>query len=181
MKVKLINISINSGISDSLINKVSIGNKIAFDELYEKTKKIVFGIALSITKSPSDADDITQEVYIKILEKSESYINNGKPLAWIYAIARNQSISLIRKDKKTDEVDRLEDDIRFSSIDNEIDKLILKSALEILSGLELQIVMLHNSGLKHKEIANMLDIPLSTILSKYNRSLIKMRKFLENK
>lgn len=177
----LINLSLNSGISDSLINKVSIGNKKAFDELYEKTKKIVFSISLSITKSPSDAEDITQEVYIKILEKPGSYQSNGKPLAWIYAIARNQSISLIRKNKNTDEVDRLEDDIRFSSVDNGIDKLILKSALEILSEEELQIVMLHNSGLKHKEIASMLDKQLSTILSKYNRSLIKMRKFLENK
>ncbi|MDD3452710.1 MAG: RNA polymerase sigma factor [Bacilli bacterium] len=179
--MKLINLSINSGINDSLINKIAKGNAKAFDELYEKTKKIVFGIALSITKSPSDSEDITQEVYIKILEKSKLYQNNNKPLAWIYAIARNQSISLIRKNKKTDEVDRLEDDIRFSSVDNEIDKLILKSALEILSEEELQIVMLHNSGLKHKEIAKMLDIPLSTILSKYNRSLMKMRKFLENK
>jgi len=177
----LINLSINSRISDSLINKVSIGNKKAFDELYEKTKKVVFGIALSITKSPSDAEDIQQEVYIKILEKSGAYQSNGKPLAWIYAIARNQSISLIRKNKKTDEIDRLEDDVRFSIIENNIDKLILKSALEILSEEELQIVMLHNSGLKHKEIAKMLDIQLSTILSKYNRSLIKMRKFLENK
>lgn len=62
--MKLINLSINSGINDSLINKIAKGNTKAFDELYEKTKKIVFGIALSITKSPSDSEDITQEVYI---------------------------------------------------------------------------------------------------------------------
>lgn len=179
--MRLINLSLNSGINDSLINKVAAGNAKAFDELYEKTKKIVFCIALSITKSPSDSEDITQEVYIKILEKAGSYQNKDRPLAWIYAITRNQSISSIRKNKKIDEIDRLENDIRLSNVENNIDKLILKSALEILSEEELQIVMLHNSGLKHKEIAFMLDKQLSTILSKYNRSLIKMRKFLESK
>jgi len=177
----LINLSLNSGISDSLINKVALGESRAFDELYKKTKKIVFSIALSITKSPSDSEDITQEVYMKILEKAGSYQSNDKPLAWIYAITKNQSISLIRKNKPIETIDRLEDDIRFSNVDNVIDKLILKSALDILSEEELQIVMLHYSGLKHKEIALIIDKQSSTVLSKYNRSLIKMRIFLKNK
>ena len=75
----------------------------------------------------------------------------------------------------------MEDDIRLSSINNAIDILILKSALETLNEDELQIVMLYNSGLKQKEISKLLDKPLSTILSKYNRSLYKMREFIETK
>jgi DNA-directed RNA polymerase specialized sigma24 family protein len=80
-----------------------------------------------------------------------------------------------------EQIDRLEDDIRLSSINNAIDILILKSALETLNEDELQIVMLYNSGLKQKEISKLLDKPLSTILSKYNRSLYKMREFIETK
>ncbi|MDD3391993.1 MAG: RNA polymerase sigma factor [Bacilli bacterium] len=179
--MKLINLSLNSGICDSLINKIAKGDERAFDELYEKTKRIVFSTALSITRSVSDSEDITQEVYVRIFEKAGSYKDKNKPLAWIYAITKNQSISVIRKKQKTQEIENMEDDIRFSNISNNIDKLILKSALEILTEEELQIVMLHNSGLKHREIATLLDKQLSTILSKYNRSLLKMKKYLESK
>ena len=55
----------------------------------------------------------------------------------------------------------------------------LDKLLEILKEDELEIVLLHNSGLKHKELAKMLNVPLSTVLSKYKRSLAKMKKFLQ--
>lgn len=177
--MKLINISLNSGINDSLINRIADGDRRAFDELYEKTKKIVYSIAISITKSPSDSDDITQETYIKIIEKAKDYQGNQKPLAWIYTITRNAAISSIRKNKKIEEIATFEDDVRLSVEENTIDAQILKSALSILPEEELQIVLLHNSGLKHKEIAKLFNKPLSTILSKYNRSLSKMRNFLQ--
>ena len=178
--MKLINFSLNSGVNDSLINKIALDDREAFNELYDKTKKMIFSIAFSITKSISDSDDITQDTYIKIIEKAKEYKNSGKPLAWIFTITRNLAISSVRKSKNVDEISRFDDDIRLSSLEKSDDKLILKSALETLSEEELQIVLLHNSGLKHKEIANILDKPLSTILSKYNRSLMKMREFLKN-
>ena len=61
------------------------------------------------------------------------------------------------------------------------DKLILQSVLNHLSDDERQIVVLYAiSGLKHREIATLLDIPLPTVLSKYRRALKKMRKMMED-
>lgn len=179
--MKLINLSLISGIDDSLINRIAKEDSKAFGELYIKTKKVVFSIAFSITKSPSDSEDITQEVFMRVMENAKNYQNNGKPLAWIYTITRNLAISNIRKNQNKIDINEIDNDIRFSSIEDPTDKLILKSALEILSEEELNIVLLHNSGVKHKEISQILEMPLSTILSKYNRSLAKMKNFLNER
>lgn len=175
----MINTSLISGVDDELIYRVAEKDLKAIEALYKKTQKLVFSTALSITKSPFDAEDISQEVFIKIIEKASLYKSEQKPLAWIYVITKNIAISYIRKRNDSHNIKDIENDINFAKIEDPYNRLIIKSALEVLSEEELEIVLLHNSGLKHKEISNMLNIPLSTILSKYNRSLAKMKKFLQ--
>ena len=64
-------------------------------------------------------------------------------------------------------------------LENLADAMVLKSALEILKEDERQIVLLHASaGLKHREIAADLQMPLATVLSKYNRAIKKLKQYL---
>ena len=63
-----------------------------------------------------------------------------------------------------------------------LDKVILQDALNTLDFEERQIVILHSlTGMKHREIAEILDLPTGTVLSKYNRSIKKLRRELEEK
>ena len=67
----------------------------------------------------------------------------------------------------------------FSSLE---DRQVLKAAMTLLSSEERQVIMLHAvGGLKHREIAELLQIPLSTALSRYHRSLQKMRQALKER
>ena len=60
------------------------------------------------------------------------------------------------------------------------DELLLRQCLETLSESERQIVVLHAvSGLKHKDIASVMSLPLSTVLSKYSRAIKKMQAFMK--
>ena len=60
------------------------------------------------------------------------------------------------------------------------DRLVLKEALRCLSAEDCSIILLHAvSGLKHSEIAELMSLPLSTVLSRYNRGLRKLRRKLE--
>lgn len=60
------------------------------------------------------------------------------------------------------------------------DRAVLEAALNILSDQERQIVVLHAAaGLKHREIAKLLELPLPTVLSKYRRALSKLKTKLE--
>ena len=64
-------------------------------------------------------------------------------------------------------------------IEDAADKMVLKAALHILNEEERQIVLLHTTaGMKHREIAADLEMPLATVLSKYNRAMKKLQKHL---
>ena len=66
-----------------------------------------------------------------------------------------------------------------SKIEDAADKVVLKAALEILKEEEREIVLLHAAaGLKHREIAEALGMPLATVLSKYNRAIKKLGQYL---
>ena len=88
----------------------------------------------------------------------------------------------MRKTKKIVKipVEDIKDDEFFSKVENVEDRIVLKTALKQLSSEENQIVMLHIvGGLKNKDIAELLNMPLNTVLSKYNRALAKLRSYIE--
>lgn len=79
-------------------------------------------------------------------------------------------------------VGTLKQAIDFGQITDREDRIVLETAFEVLSKEECQIIVLHAvSGMKHREIAELLDISVSTVLSKYNRGLKKLRGQLEGR
>ena len=146
----------------------------AFDKLYEKTKTIVFAYIMSIIKNYDDSRDILQEVYIKIYLASQQYISMKKAMAWIYTIARNECYLYLRR-KTCDQ--QYDDNIALPENINIHTKMILEQLFEQLNDREREIIIMYSLwGLKHIEIAKLLEIPLSTSLSCYRRGMKKMRK-----
>jgi RNA polymerase sigma factor (sigma-70 family) len=166
---------------DDCLERIAMGDKNSLAELFEMTKAPVYGFALSIVKNAHDAEDVLQECYVKIWNAAENYISQGKPMAWILTIVRNLSTSLLRERSKSSELpsdDWHEHLADYPSVSTD-DRLVLEAAMERLGDDERQIVMLHAvSGLKHIEIAGLMTLPLSTVLSKYNRAKKKLRKTL---
>ena len=163
---------------EDLISKIAKDDKDALAELYELTKGSVYGFALSILKNNTDAEDVMQEVYIKIYENADKYNPQGKPLAWIITITKNLSYMKLRN-KNTAHEEIKESDI-VSNNDNIEDNMLLKLVFKCLTDEERNIVVLHaNTGFKHREIAKLLELPLPTVLSKYNRAIKKLKKELE--
>ena len=168
-------------IDESLMKRIGKDDCEAFEELYRKTGRTIYTYALAITKNPDDAQDIVQETFLKIRACAHLYKPMGKPMAWMFTIARNLARTRIHRSCYTvsSQDCALEDDIRYSYITDTTDKLVLESAFQILSESERQVILLHCvAGMKHQEIANNLEIPLSTALSRYNRSLKKLKKRL---
>ena len=78
------------GVSDeTLLKQVGTGDREAFRQLYQNTDRTVYSFILSIVKNPSDAEEILQETYLKVWTSASGYVGQGKPLAWIFTIARN--------------------------------------------------------------------------------------------
>ncbi|MDW2799215.1 RNA polymerase sigma factor [Clostridium boliviensis] len=169
---------------EALLKKVAEGDQEAFQRLYQNTDRTMYSFILSIIKHPQDAEEIMQEVYLKIWTSAKSYKSQGKPLAWMFTIARNLCYMRFREQKHDSDI-TLEDlsGMETGEVSSEIemaaDKMVLLAALSILKEEEREVVLLHTSaGMKHREIAASLKIPLATALSRYNRAMKKLENYL---
>ncbi|MFR3728781.1 RNA polymerase sigma factor [Lacrimispora sp.] len=169
---------------EKLLDKVAYGDQEAFRQLYQNTDRNMYSFILSIVKNPQDAEEIMQEAYLKIWTSAKSYKSQGKPLAWMFTIARNLCYMKFREQKHDsdvtiDDLTGMETGEVCQDIEMAADKMVLLAALNILKEEEREIVLLHTSaGMKHREIASSLKIPLATALSRYNRAMKKLENYL---
>jgi len=171
-------------IDEGLFRRLAKDDMSALDELYAITERTMYAYSVSLTRDHQMALDLMQDTYVKILSAAHLYKPMGKPLAWMFTIAKNLHYSNTKKEKRSIamEPEEVADDRRFSYITDMDDRIVLEGVLSLLTEEEREIVMLHAvSGMKHKEIAEGLGLNLSTTLSKYHRALKKLREYLEGK
>lgn len=169
-------------IDESLFSRIEAGEKEAFCTLYQQTSNAVFSYALSLLRNRTDAEDAMQETFLKIRSAAHLYTPMGKPMAWIFTITRNICMMKYRRQKHFSaiSVEEIREDVDFHQIEDREDRIVLETAFQVLSQEECQIIVMHAvSGLRHREISELLHIPLSTVLSKYRRGLKKLRRQLE--
>ena len=164
-------------VDEELIAKIGQGDREAFGAFYECTERAVYAYVLSLLRDPDDTMDVVQETYLKVRAAAHLYRPMGKPLAWLFTIARNLCRTLqFRQGRMAAPEEGMADDLRFSIVTDPTDRLVLEEVLQTLGAEEREIVLLHAvSGMRHREIAANLDLPLSTVLSRYNRAIRKLR------
>lgn len=168
--------------NETIILDIANGSRDALSELYLQTKNAVYGFALSMLRDMHAAEDVMQETFLQVWNAAGTYVPRGKsPLPWILGIARNLSLARMREDQRLgswiDDSPEPADPLdQFLACEN---KIVTRAVLSKLSQEERQIVVLHVvAGLKHREIAALLELPLSTVLNKYSRSLKKLEKLV---
>lgn len=167
---------------EALLARIAKEDKAALGELYERTKSAVYGFAMSLSHSPADAEDVLQDTYLAVYSAAGGYVPRGKPMAWIMTIAKNLARMRLRAAKK--HIDLAEEDWgRYLAAAPGVspdERVLLQAAMKVLSDEQQQIVMLHAAaGMKHREIARLLDMPVATVLSKYSRAIKKLRIAME--
>ena len=168
-------LKIDSRVLEQLFKEVTENNKTSFHEMYELIKGPIYGYSLSILKNHEDALDNTQDVFVKIYESLDTYQYQNRTMNWVFTITKNLALMKLRSKKKETEQE-INEEIYISSNIKEEDKIIIKLLMEKLTEEERQIILMHiTGGLKHHEIAKLLDIKLSTALSKYHRAIKKLK------
>lgn len=161
---------------------VAGGDRDALAALYQRTRAAVYGLALSYLKNAHDAQDLTQDVYVQVWDCAEQYRSAGSPMGWLLTVCRNLCLMRLRREERHAALSEEEwDAIPAQECGlNADERTLLQGALASLADEERRIVLLHAvTGMKHREIAALLELPLPTVLSKYHRALKKMRIFLE--
>lgn len=171
---------------DGLILELQNGNRKAFERIYELYSESVFGIIFSIVRDEKIAEEILQDVFLKIWENSSSYNSDkGRFFTWILNIARNASIDQIRskshknrqKNLKADNfVNILENKSHFSS---RMDAIGIAKYIEILKPVCKKLIdLLFFKGFTQKETAEELDMPLGTVKTRNRACINKLREML---
>lgn len=170
---------------DRLLLLMKTGDMEAFRRLYELTAKGIYSYALSILQQPQDAEEVMQDTYLTAWRQAARYETEGKPMAWLLTIARNLCYMRLRRQKdhpcvSYEELEQEEPGELCSRIELVPEKQMLLDALTALGEDERKIVLLHDAGnMKHREIAQFLGIPLSTVLSKYRRALKRLQRLMD--
>ena len=167
---------------DGLLLRVGRGDREAFARLYSLTRGAVYALALSLLGDSHEAQDVAQDTFVKVWESAPSYRSEGSPMAWLLTVARNLARSRLRRSSRQAELDEEE----WNAIPADApavapeDRAVLQEALFRLGAEERKVVLLHAvTGLKHREIAQLLELPLSTVLSKYHRGLKKLKALMK--
>lgn len=165
-----------------LLAAIAAGQQDALAQLYHLTRTAVYGLSLSYLKNAHDAQDITQDVFVHVWDHAPQYRPTGSPMGWLLTVCRNLCLMRLRHTERHAVLSEAEWDAipqQETGLTTE-ERTLLQHVLSRLGEEERRIVLLHAvTGLKHREIAALLELSLPTVLSKYHRAIRKMRADLE--
>ncbi|MDE6667514.1 MAG: RNA polymerase sigma factor [Clostridia bacterium] len=165
---------------DKQMIKLSKGDGSAFESIYKKTKKAVYYTALSILKDRSLAEDIMQTTYLKVIKNAGVYREGTDAASWIKRICRNEALNLRKKRGHETYIDERQNEGVFGAEQTDDYGLLIDLARRILPQDEFEVLILvAAAGYKRREVAELMNIPLSTVTYKLNCATGKMIKALQ--
>jgi RNA polymerase sigma-70 factor (ECF subfamily) len=148
------------------------------EQIYRLHRKGLFTLALSITRRPESAEDAVHEAMVRLCRSGKS--PTGDPVAYVFAAVRNAAVDQNRKGGLVSIFDLAEpsQEPELALDDLERDRLVADAIEELPEDQREAVVMHLYSGLTFQQVAEVLDVPLQTIASRYRRALVKLREQL---
>ena len=173
---------------DEYLVSLRQGDSSALDGLYELTSKQIYAICFSYLHDPHDSADALSETYLAVV-KNISKFRGDSGYNWLYTIAKNISLNMIRQKKKTVSVDfNDEETVNVLHLDHEDaprvsdESGVVAIAKRVLNEKEFRVVILHAiNGIKFKEIARLTGGLESSVRWTYNNALKKIRSAYEGR
>ena len=169
-------------VDDFTLAKARKGDMEAMEYLYRTYSSAVYSLALRITSSSADAEDITQDTFIEVFKKIEQYRGDAPFWGWLRRIAVNTTLMKLRRDKNAPiSLDEMEDQPEILiQTDRTANMHDLEKVLNKLSVTARAVVWLHDiEGYTHEEIGNMMDKTSSFSKSQLSRAYDKLRTILK--
>lgn len=171
---------------ENAILRVSLGDRAAFSFLYDATSAKLFGVCLRVLNDKAEAEDVLQDVFVKVWHKAGLYKANGlSPMTWLITLARNAAIDRLRA-RKTGTVD-IDDvhDLSDGAPTPEAEAVAASERQRLLNCLEEleadradAVRRAYLDGDSYKELAARYDVPLNTMRTWLRRSLLALKDCL---
>ncbi len=176
----------------ALIGQIARSDRAAFDELYERYNRLVFGIALAILGERPSAEEVTLDVFMRVWQKAGTYrADRAKVSTWLIALTRHHAIDILRRQRTHPIPNRLNGN-ETSRLDTSAANELEEQVESTLEGRRIQeafrqlpdeqreaLLLAYFKGFTHAEIAATLKEPLGTIKTRIRLGMQKLRHMLE--
>jgi len=156
--------------------------------LIDRYSKTVYNLAFNFCGSSDDANDLTQDIFVKIYKNINKFDENLNISSWIMRISKNHCIDYWRKNKKNNYRVELEDNLVKDehSPEEELIKTgdiykLREKMLQLKPDVRALLIMRDIQNHSYQEIADSLEIPLGTVKSKINRARIQLARLYEDR
>ena len=166
------------------------GNMIAFEEIYNRHHRRVYSICLRMLQNATEAEDLTQDVFIQLHRKIGSFRGDSAFTTWLHRMTVNQVLMHFRKrnvkfEKTTEEGETPVQIVSGTANPMKmpvVDKIAIEHAIEQLPTGYRNVFVLHDvEGYEHEEVARILGCSVGTSKSQLHKARLKLRKLLQKK
>ncbi len=163
---------------DRALVRLAEGDLDALTVVYERMGRRIYLLALSILRDPGAAQDILQDVLLKLSSGgADGYTKGTNPVAYLLTMARNMSLTSLSKRSRELPTEELPE----SPVYDE-EPMYALPVMDRLDATERQIVLLHiEFGMKHRDIAAIVGLTPAACEKRYSRAAAKMRDYYRNK
>lgn len=167
---------------EALYKEVCDGSKAAFEELYDRYERPLFGFILRRIGNQQDAEEILHDVMLSLLKESNARFEKDGFAAWLYKVALNRSLNRLRSRSRANDA-RQQMGLYVAESKRIDDHLLeqeksshLRQAAESLSTPLREVYDLRQSGKSYEETANTLGLPLGSVKSRIHMMVTHLRK-----
>ena len=169
----------------ALVQRCREGEQAAFTELVIRYQRPIYNAALWILRRPEDASDVAQTVFVKVAEQLEDYDPQHRLFSWVYRIAVNESLNLLRRNRRDEPLDETYDVPGAESASPEWHLETnqraerIRRALAVMSTNDRMVLTLrHFAELSYREIGEILDVDEKTVKSRLFDARHRLRGLL---
>jgi len=170
-----------------LCRMAASGNLAAFEVIYQRYHRRTYSLCLRMANSQTEAEDLTQEVFIQLFRKSGSFRGDSAFSTWLHRLTVNQVLMHFRRrsvknERVSDDGEMPEQTVHGTANPNKmpvVDRIALKKAIAQLPNGYRNVFVLHDiEGYEHEEVSRMLKISVGTSKSQLHKARLKLRGLL---
>lgn len=177
-----------------LIEEIKNGNETAFRQLVEQYQAMIYNTALGIVQQAEDAEDITQEVFIQVMNSIGSFKGESKLSTWIYRVSVTKSLEQLRRKKrkkrfavfsmfapeeKEEEMAAEFDHPGVVMENKEKARLLFRATKELPDNQRVAFILNKTEGLSYREVSEVMQLSVSSVESLLHRAKQHLQKILE--
>ena len=172
-----------------LFQALQAGDLSALGTIYDRYGEAVYRLALRILKDKSEAEDLTQEIFLAFWRNAKYDPNRGKMIVYLLTMTRSRAINRLHQKSTQQKLlqrcqrsipTHAESNLMEKVSLNEVSQLITKALEEIPDNQQQVLKMAYYEGLSQSEITEQLNIPLGTVKTRTRQGLLKLRKLLKD-